>query len=233
MAISRVGFYTSPSSFSTVAATATGVTAGDTLLIGVMWYHSTATISSVTVTSNSAATIRGTKIGPASGVNDANLAWYMLDNVTTGGSLTVTVTFSTPVNSNLAVWDLSGAAATAYDTSASAGETTSANATVSLTAAGNSGALFGISISNGADQTAGSGFTAETTGNQFYYESAEYQLGAGSGSKTIAFTNTSSTWIIHAISLLNDGAAATEEDLTGQALTAAQGTTTPAVSYTL
>lgn len=233
MAITREGFFTAPSSFSTVAATATGVAAGDTLLIGVMWYDASATVSSVTVTSNSNATIRGSKIGPASGVNNANLAWYMLDNVATGGSLTVTVTFSTAVNSNLAVWRLDGAATTAYDTSASAGETTSANATVSLTAASNSGALFGISISNGADQTAGSGFTAETTGNQFYYESAEYKLGAGSGSQTIDFTNTSSTWVIHAISLLNDGAAPTNVNATGQAATAAQGTATPAVSIGL
>lgn len=233
MAITRVGFYHTVSSFSAISVNPTGVTAGDTILIGIMWYHATATITSITVSSNSNASLVGTKVGPASGVNNANIAWYLLDNVATGGSLTVQANFSTTCDSDINVWVLQGASATAYDTSQSAGETTSANASATLTAGSNSGALFGCVVSNGADPTAGSGFTLETTGNQFYYESAEYKLGAGSGSQTINFTNSSSTWVMHSISLLNAGAGATNENATGQSATLSQGTSTPAVSIGL
>lgn len=228
----RTAFYEAVvAGFNMAAVSPTGVTAGQAILVGLQWYGAT-TVTSVTVSSNSNATLVGSAAGPASGVNNARMAWYLLDNVTTGGSLTVQVTYSGNCDNHMNAWVLSGTGALSYDTSNSAGETTSANASVSLTAGANSDGLFGMCMSNGAEPTAGSGFTAETTGNQFYYESVEYKLGAGSGSQTIDFAHSSSTWLIHALSIADAGGG-TDVNMTGQSATLSQGTSIPAVSIGL
>ncbi len=215
--VTRVGFFDNNSNTATTCAVVvTGVSAGDTLVIGSRRSSATSTITSVTVSSNANATARGTE--KTGGPGNCILAWYTLDNVATGGSLTVTVTLNEDIKHGIVVWHLSSAdTAAAYDNSASGGAT-STTPSWSLTTNSANAAIFVVLTSDTGEPAAGAAYTAEVVINHNFFDLGEYDIDAGAaGAKTVDFgTQGSGAWIGHAISIKNATGAALAPLITSQ-----------------
>ena len=231
--VARVGFDAVNSSAAGGALSLTA-SAGDTIIVGIGWYSTTVTITGVTVSSNSDATVRGsTQTG---GPSDGRIAWYVLDNVTTGGALTVSYTLSGAVNSKGIAWAVSGAnTSSAVDTTQGGTNAGSANPSVSITTANANSAIFAMQINGSGVPDAGSGYTLEDTETHaVWYEAAEYDIDVGAaGSKTVDFVEGSSNWVMHAIAI-NTAAAGGSAALSGVASTVpADGVAAPGIAVEL
>lgn len=202
MPVLRDGFFAANSSAAGGSLTATGVGAGNSVVIGIAWYSATVTITGVTIASNSNPTLRGTT--QTGGPDNARIAWYVLDNVTTAGDLLVSYTLSAGVNSKLLVWDLSGTdTAGAVDGTPAGGSGTTANPSVNATTSVANAAIFAILVNNTANPTAGAAYTQENTGTHAtWYEAAEYDIDAGAaGTNAVDWTVGASTWVMHTIAI--------------------------------
>lgn len=176
---------------STVAVTINGVTAGNSLVVLCEWFGVT-TISSITISGESNATVVGSPAVNATGTVSAQTAY--LANVTTGGNKTVTLTLSgTSSTFNITVLEIVGANKASFvDASANynsgAGSVANTNSTITTVAA-NAALFASISANTGVTPTAGSGFTSVFAGT---FGATEYKLNAGAaGSQTVAFVHAS------------------------------------------
>lgn len=202
MAIARVDFNEGASSSAPSATAAIGTWAvGDTALVNVRWYG-TPTLSSVTLTGESNLTLLGSP--QTGGPDNARSQWALLSNVTSTGAKTAEATLSAaPDQMCVAMWRLSGCDTTNAEDARNGASGNSSTASVSVTTATAGAAIFAI-MSNGAgDGTPGSGYTAETIADIFWYDSGEYDIDAGaSGAKTVDFSlGGSAIWVINAIAI--------------------------------
>ena len=194
---SVVGVVGAGTGASTVVFTLTGTTAGRSLVVGVCW-ASPATISSITCNGESNLTVHG------SPVNHASIGIYSqiasLANITTGGTKTITVTFSsTPSYRSGYAVELIGGDTSNWFGAVSSGTGTSANPSIAHTTAANAAFIASI-MTNVSPPTAGSNYTFVPLGTT--YQFGEYDLDAGAaGAKTVDYTNaTSDAWAIAAAS---------------------------------
>jgi hypothetical protein len=182
-------------SFDTATITLPNVDAGDNIIIGLTWYTyspSPATLVSITISGESNATIHGSPHVPAGGDGYATTQWASLANVTTGGTKTITVTWTPFVASSLggafALAVAGGAAASILDVSA-ANDGNSNTPSVSLTTTVANDLIVAVVNSNDGEPSAGSGYTLFDIPNVYIYDSSEYKLDAGAaGAKTVNFT---------------------------------------------
>lgn len=178
------------------------VSAGNGLLIGVRWDTPATNISSVTITSESNATVAGTK--PTNGgAPDGTCQWAYLLNITTGGAKTVTVNMSGATGIEVVVMEIGGDAMT-FDTATPAANTgTSTNPSTTITTAGVDNLIAALLLDTGGPSTAGSGYTQVTIGEVAYSDSLMYKVAVGAaGSKTVDWANAvSAPWIMSVITM--------------------------------
>lgn len=145
--------------------------AGDTLLACSIGISATATVTSWSMTGESAPTNEG-DIERAS--SNSSIQWAILSNVTGTGSKTVTATWSTGVTGICFIWRLTGRdTAGAYDTQVGVSGTGTPSASNSITAAPGSDVFSVISHGGFGAGTPSSG-TEETIPDFNNYEGAAY-----------------------------------------------------------
>lgn len=188
-----------------------GVDVGDNIIIGCTWYTSSsspATLSSITVSGESNATVHGSPHIPSLGDGYATTQFASLANVTTAGTKTITVKWTPFVPSSFggafALAVAGGATSGIFDTSAAA-DGNSSTPSVSLSPTVNNALIVGIVNSNDGEPSAGSGYTLFDLTNVFLYDSSEYKLDAGTaGARAVNFTTPggsgSPAWTVNAAS---------------------------------
>lgn len=155
--------------FSTVVGT---WAAGDTMLACVMFTDGTATVSSWSMTGESAPSSVGTirRGGPSS----TSIAWGLLSNVTGTGSKTITANITgAGATGVVLVWRLTGRdTSSAFDAENGGGGTGSPSAGSAVTAAAGSD-VFGAASTGGFSDATPTNGTQETVPN-FNYDAAAY-----------------------------------------------------------
>jgi len=181
--------------------TLTGTTSGRGVVILILWQDDggTRTISSVTVGAQSATVVAGSKATAVSGVDYTQIAF--LNNLTSGGDKTITVTMSGSVYGTGVAVEVVG-----LDTTAAVDNSTSfsddfALLSTSLTTNTNNCAIFAVCTANDSNEpTAGTNFTllSNPRANNGYRDEDEYWLDSGSaGAKTVSFGNVAGDgWVI-------------------------------------
>ncbi len=187
---------------TTAVITLVGTTAGRGIVILIVWQDDggARTITSVTVSGEANATvIAGSKADGASAVDHTQCAF--LNNITTGGTKTITVTFSgSAYSSAVAVEVIGHDTAAAVDNSTSFAAAFSALTTTLTTNTANC-AIFAVCTANDSNEpTAGANFTllSNPRANNGYRDEDEYWLDSGvAGSKTVAFGGVAADgWVI-------------------------------------
>lgn len=180
---------------NTIAVTLTGTTAGRTLVIGVRWRGNAVTLSSITITSESNATIIGSAAYDAG--PDTSLQMAYLTNTTTTGDKTITATLSgNSAQRGIFAMELFGSEIVDYDNAEASANGTSTRSTTLTTNTANAAIVAQIST-NGTAPSAGTGYTQIVLNNIFWLDEGEYNLDAGvAGSKTVDFTGTNNSWVI-------------------------------------
>lgn len=175
----------------------TGTTAGCSLIVGARWDTPAANISSVTVSGESNATVRGTKATSGS-APDGACQFASLHSLTTGGSHTVTANMSTSTGIELVAIEICGGTMT-FDTAGN-GAGTGANASINLTTAADDDFVIGIKLDVTSTGTSGSGYTTITLNELAYNDVGEYNLAAGTaGTEAVNWTSTAGAWMICAM----------------------------------
>jgi hypothetical protein len=174
---------------TTIAVTLNGCTSGRSLVALIIWTHATATISSVTCTSESNMTLIGSLQHQLINGAEYSLQIAYLSNITASGNKTVTATFTaSSAASTMAITEFIGGDTSAfYDTGSDAGADSN---TVSVTTSVANCLVIGMVASDaGSDPTPGTGYTAITAlGNAYWWEEGQYDLDAGAaGAKTFDF----------------------------------------------
>lgn len=193
---------------TTAGLTLNGVSAGRSLLVCVRWFNASAVISSISCTDESNLTLH-TRSGPDAG--GRNVQWATLDNVTTGGNKTITVTFDVGTFhvGVMVVEVIGGNVSDIFDAVANASGS-SADPTVNITTGMDGNAIFAACFTSNANELIeGAGYTAVPLGQTTGTAHGEYDLDAGAaGSKTANFTDSSGTgsWVLSAIALNVDTA---------------------------
>lgn len=201
MANTRLDFQDSAQSgVSSWPETVDNCAVGDLLVIGVRWYG-TQTISSITVTGETAPSPLDSP--HTGGPNDGRVQWAVCQ-VTAAGNKTVTVTWSgTPSAVGVSVWRISGQSATPVDGATVGASGNSTSPSVNKTTSADGAGLFAIAIAISGETTFAAGYTAETVADAFWFDSGAYDLDAGTaGSKTVSGTLPGSgAWVISAIAI--------------------------------
>lgn len=194
-------------SLTQAIVTINGVSAGNQLVIAARWYHATATISSITISGESNATVHGSPTKNAS-LNNATGQIASLANVTSGGNKTITCTFSADLSSagGITVMEVSGGDTAAFFDVEAGSTGNSTNPTTSLTTSNANEMIVAVQSNGSADATAGSGYTLIALPNTFWFDEAEYNLDAGvAGSKTVDFAAGSAQWMVKAAAFKASG----------------------------
>lgn len=185
-----------------ISVTLASAAVGDTIVIGLSALATSVTVSSVTCTSESNLTASSAVSSFTGGSGDAgSIGFWVLDNVTTAGSKTVTLNYSSASSSTQIVgWLIRGAntgGAVDLDGTATGSGTAPS---VSLSASAANDAAFGICITSFAsgDATAAAGFTGVALSNWSGNYEGAYDLDVGaSGSIPVGFTTVGSgAWAI-------------------------------------
>ena len=216
--------------------TLAGVDAGDTIVAAVTWGHATITLSSITISGESNATLL-TARGPNAPDNTRMCLGY-LTTVTTGGDKTVTFNMSGSVvgaGSGFAIafsgCDQTSALDSGTDVFANG---TGTSLSVSLTTSVANCAVVAIAVSNNADPSAGSGYTSIAVTNNHWNAQGQYRIDAPSGSQSVTMsTGGSGAWAIAAAAFKPAGSSNIDVAMTGSALTGGSGTQTPGTSVEL
>lgn len=183
-----------PSSDAVVVLT--GCTAGNSIVIEVIWYHATVTISNITISGESNATVHGSPTKNASGSNMTH-QFASLAEVTSSGDKTITVTFSGSADAGH-IWAMEVSGGDTSDffeaSNGSTGNSTNGSTTIDTAASGS--LIVGGWSGNNGDATAGSLYTQVVVPNISWWDEAEYDLNAGSaGTKTVDFIHDSGQWV--------------------------------------
>lgn len=196
MAISLVGSVqtaTDAGVTGAISVTLASAAVGDTIVIGLSALATSVTVSSVTCTSESNLTASSAVSSFTGGSGDAgSVGFWVLSNVTTAGSKTVTLNYSSASSSTQIVgWLLRGANTSgAVDVDGTATGSGTAPS-VSLSASAANDVAFGICITSFAsgDATAAAGFTGVALSNWSGNYEGAYDLDVGaSGSIPVGFT---------------------------------------------
>jgi hypothetical protein len=192
----KIQFKTSPNASAGVAtATLNGVRVGSQIVVGIVVYDATATVSSIACTGESNLTARGSLFRAGAGVlSDASIQFYTLDSTTTGGDKIITMTLSGSVSGVFGVWEFIGGDSTAFFE----GQATAAANTVNITTASDKAMVCAIGISAGS-QSANSPYTREVLTQPLQNNSIYYNLNSGSaGTKVANFNGTGNQLILAA-----------------------------------
>ncbi len=193
---------------TTAVITLVGTTAGRGIVILIVWQDDggARTISSITVSGESNAVVSaGSKADLDTTIDHTQCAF--LNNITTGGDKTITVTFSGSAYSQAVAVEVIGLDTTAgVDAALSASGTLSSPVTGNIVTATANAAIFSVTTVNGAiAPTAGANFTllSNPRADNSYKDEDEYWLDSGAaGSKAVAYTTADSgSWILSAISI--------------------------------
>lgn len=196
----------------TVNATLVGTTAGRGILI-LVWYMDAAalTVSGVTIAGESAPSSAGAMIRITSPA-DYGVQIFYLGNNTGGGNKAIEATFSAaPDASGICVIEFAGGDTASWLGTGTVSATGSSSApSVNITTATNNELVIGMVICNDSTQTPGTGYTAITLPNIFWYEEGQYNLDAGTaGVKAFDMAlGGSANWGIFAASFKIAGGAA-------------------------
>jgi len=177
--------------------TATGTTAGRMLVIAANWYLDAANvISSITVSGESNATpVVGSLSTNVNGQSRNQIAY--LNNLASGGTKTITITFNTSTYSGCSVMEYAGQDTTSQPdasttiTGFDSGGTTSCNTNITTTTA--NALIVAICDNNGQAITAGSGYTLwgglPSTGGPSAGQVQDNVDAGALGSKPVTFTD--------------------------------------------
>lgn len=189
-------------SSATHTITLTGTNSGDAVVFGIQWNSNTTTISSITCPGESDATLIGSPVRAASGPQKGMQLAY-LAALSSGGSKTFTITFSSAGNCSAFAAAFNGHDSASFLDASTSNSTTSTNPSVTLTTGVNNALVVSMVNSNsGVQPTAGSGYTGisvtDTDGAAF----GEYNLDVGTaGAKTVDYVHASSVnWTLYAAS---------------------------------
>jgi hypothetical protein len=190
---------------TTFDITLTGTTAGRGVVVLICWEDNgpATTISTVTVGGQSATIVAGS-LAQGTAIDYTQLA--LLNNLTSGGNKTVTVTMSGSAYATGVAVEVAGLDTTAAaDASLSITGTTSTPITGTITTATANASIFAVTTAAG-DSTAGPNYTllSNPRTNNGYNDEDEYWLDAGAaGAKTVSFDSLDSggIWMLSAISV--------------------------------
>jgi len=186
---------------TTISVTYAGLTAGRGIVIGVVWYHATATISSITLTSEANATLLAGTLVRNAALNDTALQIAHLREITVGGTKTITATLSaTPSAGAIFAQEYSGQDTVDFsDAATNTGTGNSANPSITVTTNTDNDLIYSINVTNAEAQTAGAGFTLVSTNTAFWWEATEDDVDVGvAGAKTVPWTHAAGDWAISA-----------------------------------
>lgn len=182
----------------------TSVRAGDLLVLGISVISPTNTVNSISDSTGDTWVHCTSALAP----NNASLNevpdWWYCNKIggCTAGTHTLTITKGGGANSAFDFLEISGQDKSndPYDT-ASTGQGSAANPSVSLTPAQSGEIILGYIVDGSAPSAAGTGFTF-TTGSPFaanWNEAVEYNGAAGTGAQTVGFTVASNNYCISAV----------------------------------
>lgn len=204
MAITLNGsIQTADQSGGTAVTTHTGTNSGESVLIGVIWREDTGVSVSGVDVGGQAATSTTVQITNAG--HHRQQFWY-LPSLSSGGSKTVTVTFSGTVLGTIFSAVLAGTntASLVQDRQTATGNDTTP--TVSVTTSSSDDALFAMVSSGAGSPTPGTGFTDIPMTDFWVFCGGEYDLSAGvAGAKTVDSSAASGIWGINAIVMKASG----------------------------
>lgn len=175
-----------------------GCTAGNSIVVGVRWYEAT-TISSITITNESNATLHGS--AQAGGPDAGTLQFASLAEVTQSGDKTINVTMSGATDfGRVFAMEVSGGDTTDFFDVEGGATGTDTTPEVSITTTVDGCLIVGQCISNISDPAAGTGYTGIALANSFQQDAGEYDLDAGTaGAKNVDFTvSNTGNWVVKA-----------------------------------
>lgn len=205
-----------PATSNGVGLTSLGVTINATTagrsLVALCWFvDPTATLSSVSCSGESNLTLIGALQAGTIGGTRYGMQIAYLSNNTGGGNKTVTMTLSESGNNlGICAIEYAGGDTSAWYDSAEAGGTgNSSTPSVNLTTNTDSALIVGLEVNGSGDPTPGSGYTAITLPNIYWYEDGQYDLDVGAaGSKTFNFTlGGAADWVLKCAAFKVPGAA--------------------------
>jgi len=181
---------------TSLAATLTGTTAGRHLVIGIGW-ESGGSSNLVSLTcSGETVVLVGSPVAASARIQLAYIA-----ELASGGSKTITATFSTSTAAYMFVREFAGGDPSDFLDASNTGSATSTNPSISLTTTTDNCLIVGVETNTTGNPSPGSGYTdfGVSNGWSVFFE-GEYDLDAGSaGAKTVDWSNASSTpWAIAA-----------------------------------
>ena len=181
---------TNSGTVSSWTLTLNGVTAGRSLVVGLVWNDTSISLTSVSCTSESNLTLHTVHTGTT------RRQFASLANVTTGGNKTLTFTFNSPHSNGACdgfVFEVAGADTGSFFDKQATATGSSTAPSVSITPTNGNALLVGALYTAGTGATPGSGYTAISL--PATAREGEYKLDAGSvGAKTVDFSTSSATW---------------------------------------
>lgn len=180
----------------------TGTTSGHGVIVGVLIYGTTGTVSSVDVSGQSA-TLQGSIFRTANvtdgGGQQASIQFAYLASLSSGGAKTVTASFSGNFRCSVFAMTVTGHDTTTFpDTTPVGAQAASGARSVSITTATDNAMLVSYLVNTNTDETPSGSETAFSPdiGNSWWFENGSYLLDAGgAGSKSTGFSGTSGGWI--------------------------------------
>lgn len=191
------------SGVSTCAVTLNSTTAGRSLVITMMWGDATTTLSSVTITSESNATIIASSLA-TNATTPYRVQQACLANITTGGNKTITMTLSDTNSDQISIgaMEYQGGDTTDFCTGAANGSNAnSGTPNVSVTTSFNNSLVVVSAYSTSAEPTAAAGYTQWTGGrpNAGWFEDDWDDVDVGTaGSQSITAGAGGSEWAMSA-----------------------------------
>jgi len=191
------------SGVTTCAVTLNSTTAGRSLVITMQWGDATTTLSSVTITSESNATIMTNSLA-TNATTPYRIQQACLANITTGGNKTITMTLSNTNSDQISIgaMEYTGGDTTDFCTGAANGaNANSGTPSVNLTTSFNNSLVVVSAYSTSAEPTAATGYTQWTGGrpDAGWFEDDWDDVDVGSaGAKTITAGAGGSEWAISA-----------------------------------
>ena len=189
---------------NTFAITLLGVTAGQSIVVGIAFQSAFSSVTSVACSGESNLTLDTA----TATTNSSRVQFAYLGDVTASGNKTITITMSHTASANYQAAAFAAALSgtnTASLLDVSGGSTaTSSSPSTSIATTNSGAAIFAVAVADSTssgDFTAGSGFTlialTESSNRQF---NGEYDIDAGAaGSKTVDFgIGGSQTWAVRA-----------------------------------
>ena len=196
---------------TTLSPAAYTLTTGRGLVAMILWQQASGdTISSITVSGESNMTLIGTPSVLATGWT-SQMAY--LGSVTSGGSKTITVTFSGSISASYGFFQElhdGSNGGIALDGFCNASNAASTDPTCNVSTATANSAIFAVSESHDADPTVGANYTQLSEIAFFSWEASMYDLDAGAaGTYAANWTAASGRWTIAAAGFKAIGSSAT------------------------